>query len=272
MYQIQTDEKLGIMYRSWETEDPEAVFLLVHGLGAHSGRWSAMAEHFFDLNYSVYAIELKGFGETEGQKGHVDSLNTYYKDIQSLHALAREENPEKKIFIISESMGSLFSLITCAKNPDMGDGLVCISPAFSSKLKFSPFVMSNMLLCALINSRKSFSLPFDSRMCTRDKEMQEIMDADSDESRSATAPFMWKLLLAQKSAQKWARKIKCPVLFLSAGEDHFIYPEVSRKVFNIIPSSDKAFNQYPGMYHALSVEQGREEIFEDIRQWIQERL
>jgi len=279
MYSIQTDNQYNIMYRSWETATPEAVFLLVHGLGAHSGRWSALAEYFFNLNFSSYAIELRGFGETQGLTGHIDSLNTYYKDIQSLYSLAREENPDKKIFIVSESMGALLSLITCAKclgdtfsaniSPD---GLICISPAFSSKLKFPPLKMVSMLFHAMINSQKHFELPFDSRMCTRDEEMQKIMDADPNESRIATAPFMWKLLCAQISAKYWARKVRCPAFFLNAGEDHFVYPHVSQKVFHEMGSGIKMLTQYSGMYHSLSVEKGREEVFEDIRQWVDGRL
>ena len=80
-----TDQKTGIMYRLWEHPDPEAVLLLVHGLGAHSGRWDPLSEYFLKNNISSYALELKGFGSTEGPRGHIDTFATYFNDINRFY-------------------------------------------------------------------------------------------------------------------------------------------------------------------------------------------
>ena len=46
----------SIQYRQWGLSDPKCVFLLVHGLGAHAGRWEAFGDFFIKKNISSYAI------------------------------------------------------------------------------------------------------------------------------------------------------------------------------------------------------------------------
>ena len=63
-----------ILYRRWAAPSAKAVFMLVHGLGAHSARRDFLASFLARNGYTSYGIELKGFGRTpERPRGHVDS-------------------------------------------------------------------------------------------------------------------------------------------------------------------------------------------------------
>ena len=48
-------------YRQWTVPEPKALLLLVHGLGANSGRWQAMAEFFMKHGVSSFAVECPDF-------------------------------------------------------------------------------------------------------------------------------------------------------------------------------------------------------------------
>ena len=87
----------------------------MHGLGGYSERWKALAEFFYKRNISSYALELKGFGETSDLKGHIDSFDIYLNDIKSLQRIVAKENPEKKIFLLGESLGGLLSFLLVIK-------------------------------------------------------------------------------------------------------------------------------------------------------------
>jgi alpha-beta hydrolase superfamily lysophospholipase len=60
-------ELLGtdVLYRRWVAElpaaSPKAVFLLAHGLGAHSARWDLLAGFLARNGYASYGIELRGY-------------------------------------------------------------------------------------------------------------------------------------------------------------------------------------------------------------------
>src|SRR3989339_1481917 len=118
------DKENYILYRRWQAQEPQAALLLVHGLGAHTGRWEFMADFFQRNNISSYALELKGFGQTQGERGDIDSLNTYFQDIRSLSDIIRQENPGKKIFLLGESMGALICFLFAALEPRLFSGLI----------------------------------------------------------------------------------------------------------------------------------------------------
>ena len=115
-------------------------------------------------------------------------------------------------------------------------------------------------------------LPFNSRMCTRDVEYQEEMDSSPLEHRFATSKLLIETIFAQLKAKFIKKKLKLPVLFLLAGDDKdlLVDPVAAKKVFGSIKdqNSSNKIIQYPEMLHALSIELGREKVFDDILKWI----
>ncbi|MDP3790001.1 MAG: alpha/beta fold hydrolase [Candidatus Omnitrophota bacterium] len=271
IHPIKTDEKTGIMYRKWEAASPSAVLLLVHGLGAHSARWEFLAEIFLFHNISSYAIELKGCGETPGPKGHIDSFNIYYNDIRSLRDIIIRENPGKKIFLAGESLGGLIVYIFALTNPDLFDGLIALSPAFSNRFKLSVLYSIKVFLPLLYNPKKQHKMPFTSRMCTHDTTYEKAMDADHREHRLATSKFLFNLLAAQIRAGSLKDKGDMHILFLLSGNDEIVDPDASKKVFEKLAARDKKIMQYPDMRHALSIDTGKEKVAGDILDWVNER-
>ncbi|MCX5715704.1 MAG: lysophospholipase [Candidatus Omnitrophica bacterium] len=270
---LYNDAKAGIIYRKWECRSPKAVFLLVHGLGGHSGRWEFLADFFLHYERSSYAIELKGFGETKDLRGHIDSFDTYLKDIVSLHEIIKRENSGAKIFLLGESMGALISFLTAAKNPNLFNGLICISPAFKSRLKFGFLGYLKIFTLLIINPKKRVSVPFNSMMCTRDVKYQKLMDNDSREYRLATPRLLLNIALAGRQATAIKDNIRTPVLFLVAGEyDRLIDPAAAQNIFGGLQASGKEMIRYPQMCHALSIDLDKEKVFGDILKWVEKRI
>ena len=262
------------MYHKWASGNPDFVLLLVHGMGAHSGRWGLAADYFLKHNISSYSLELKGYGETDTLKGHIDSFDIYYKDIIDLYRIIKKENPDKKIFILSESMGALIAFVFASKYPDLFAGLICISPAFGNGMKISTTDYFKMIMSLFYNKKKQFVMPFNSKMCTRDEEYQKIMDSDPREHRFATSGTLWEIIKAQIASLFIAKKIKIPVLFLVAGQgkDKLVDIKAEKKVFELLKTNDQKnmIIQYPEMLHALSIDVGREKVFDDILGWTKE--
>jgi len=270
---LHRDEKTGIIYKRWACPSPNAIFLLVHGLGAFSGRWDLLSDFFLQKDISSYAIELKGFGETKDLKGHIDSFDIYFNDIRSLYDIIKRENSEKKIFLIGESMGALISFLLAGLRPDLFDGVICISAAFKSRLKFSLLDYIKIFVFMMFNPKKQLKMHFNSQMCTRDVDCQKAMDTDEREHRFATPKLLLNIFLAQMRVNSLKNKIKMPTLFLVAGDfDALTDPEEVKRVFKGLKTEDKEIIRYPQMYHSLSVELGREKIFGDILKWVNKRI
>ncbi len=272
MQPVITDKENGIIYRKWDTSQPKAALLLIHGLGGQSSRWNFLADFLQQNDISSYALELKGFGETKDLAGHIDSFDTYLADVRYLYKIIRSENPESQIFLLGESMGAFISFLTAAAEPNLFNGLICISPAFKSKLKFSFLNYINIHLSLIYNPKKQFRIPFDSQMFTRDSAYQESIESDSRERRLVTSKLLFNILIAQKQCVIFKDKLKIPVLFLLAGKDLLVDSKTSEKFFNNLPIPDKDIIIYPDMYHALSIDLGKEQVFDDIFAWIKQRI
>jgi alpha-beta hydrolase superfamily lysophospholipase len=88
----------------------------------------------------------------------------------------------------------------------------------------------------------------------------------------ASARLLYSTLAAQVRALTGKLDITIPVLFLLAGDDQLVDPGMSEKVFARLRTADKNKILYPGMYHALSIDSGREKVFEDVIEWVRDRI
>lgn len=241
--------------------DPRCVLVLVHGLGAHGGRWEAMADFFLNKGIPSYAVNLP----------NLSSVSSFYSEILRIHDVAAKENPGRKLFLAGESLGGLVSFLFAAEHPELFDGLVCISPAFASRRAIGLLQAAKMLFPILYDPSRQVKLPFDSSMCTRDEGYRKNMDADPLEHRSISMALVFGILMAQRLARSVVKKIRSSVLFLVAGEDLVVDAGVSRKIFDGLEVKDKKFMEFAGMYHSLSIDLGKEAVFEALYKWVKDR-
>ncbi len=272
MNELKTLPQTDIRYRDWPLPDPSAVLLLVHGLGAHTERWEFLARFFLEQNIASFAIALKGFSEAVMLEGQIDSFQVYYKDMQRSSSYLRDKYPNKKIFMVGESLGGLGSFLAAILVPHICDGLVCLSPAFKSALKYKPLDYLKMYWSLIFNASRGFETPFSSSMLTRDAEYQRKMEADPRELRTTSVELLFQIVWEQVHARWLANRLRIPVLFQLAGKDTVVRSEESKKVFAKIESKDKQLIEYPELHHALSIEVGKEKVFEDMGKWMKARL
>jgi alpha-beta hydrolase superfamily lysophospholipase len=261
-----------ILYRHWDSAGKKAVLLLIHGMGAHTARWNFLADYFAAKGYPSYVIELKGFGATPDRpRGHVDSLNIYYQDILKLLEIIKKENPGKNVYLLAESMGGLIAFMMSCLYPDTFAGQILISPAFANGMKFKITDYLTLIGFYLFDPKRTINVPFTAAMCTRDLAYQKVMDNNPDEHRFASLKLLMEILFAQLKAPGLSKKLKIPTLFLIPGKDYLVDEGPARKLFANLPLKDKTKIEYPEMYHALSIELGREKVFADILAWLEKR-
>jgi len=94
----------------------------------------------------------------------------------------------------------------------------------------------------------------------------------SSSGRLATPKLLFNTAVAQVRSALFGDEFRIPVLFALAGEDRLVDPEASARAFGRIRAKDKEILRYPAMYHALSIETGKEAVFEDILKWTKRRL
>jgi acylglycerol lipase len=264
-------------FRRWDAApspaSPKAVFLFVHGLGAHSARWDFLAGYLSGRGYASYALELRGFGAApERPRGHIDSFRTWDRDVLALRDVIGRDFPGKKVFLLGESMGGLIAFNVAGLNPGKFAGQVLISPAFKNGMKFPLSVYIKLVLFLPFRPKLLVDIPFTSETATRDPEYAAVMNANPDELRVASLKVLAGFLPVQSRAGRLAGRLDVPTLFLIPGIDHLIDERASRRIFGKLALADKTLIEYPEMFHALSIDLGRERVFQDILDWTDKRV
>ncbi len=139
-------------------------------------------------------------------------------------------------------------------------------------MKFPLSAYLKLVLFGPFNPKLTVEIPFTSEMVTRDPAYLEVMDASPDEIRVASLGLLAGFLPVQARAARLAKRLSLPTLFLIPGRDALVDERAGRKVFAKVRFADKTLIEYPDMLHALSIDLGRERVFEDILGWAGERL
>ena len=89
----------------------KAVVLIVHGASEHAARYDRFARFLNEHGYAVYAMDLRGHGQTRLRSGALldagpDAWNHFVDDQKWLRDLIGREVPGKKVVLLGHSMGS----------------------------------------------------------------------------------------------------------------------------------------------------------------------
>ena len=121
----------GTRIRIGKSGDGARHVLLVHGLAEHMGRYGHVVEALTGAGFAVTAVELRGHGESEGKRGHVDRWEQYLDDVR-----AAAETIDGPVVLLGHSMGGLVALDLAIDGLSNGiDALVLSDPNVAVGLK-----------------------------------------------------------------------------------------------------------------------------------------
>ena len=87
-----------IFYQSWKKPNANRLLVIQHGFGELSDRYKNILEKLKDSEFSIYALDSRGHGRSEGIRGHVDQFQYYVEDLSDLVHIALEERKTSSNF------------------------------------------------------------------------------------------------------------------------------------------------------------------------------
>lgn len=262
---------LRIATRSWQPSgSPRAVMILVHGFNAHSGYMVWPGEQLSANGFACYALDLRGRGNSEGERFYVEELSDYLGDVDKLVEIARAENPGLPVYVLGHSAGGVISSNYVFEHQDKIAGLVCESFAFDVGL---PHLVKLALegVGYLLPHVHVFSL--NNADFSRDPAHVERMNTDpliAKESQPAETARV--LLLAADTLKERMPDLKVPVFIIHGTEDKATRPAGSQYFYDHAGSSDKTLKLYEGHFHDLLADTDKEVVMGDILAWLDARI
>jgi acylglycerol lipase len=127
--------------RFWKPKGyPHAVICIIHGLGEHSGRYDVWARRFCERGFIVYSVDLRGHGNSEGERGYINHLSNYMDDVNCLVRRAKHDWESLPFFLYGHSMGGNLVLNFLLKKRQDFSGAIITSPWIKLVNPPSPFM------------------------------------------------------------------------------------------------------------------------------------
>ena len=266
-----SSDGIRLFYRRWEAPKPKGVCVLVHGLGEHSGRYEELARALNGRGFSVWAMDHRGHGRSEGVRVDCKSLEEFVRDLHPLVGEAKKTAPGLPCLLVGHSLGGLIALRYAAGHPEEIRAVAVSSPAFKLKHETPAWKVLMVQAAARIRPTLHFPNGINPNLLTHDAEAVERYRHDPLIFRAITARCALALRDALSDSADWAEKIRVPCLILQAGSDE-VCDANSAERFAERLGQRAAYRRYDGFYHELFNERERDRVIEDLCRWLEKQL
>lgn len=255
-------------------EHPRGVVLITHGIGSHSGRNEEWIQTLNRSGYSVFSYDLPGHGRSRKKKWLFNDFDVLTEALDSVCKMAMKYGGDREIplFLFGHSMGGLITIDYVIREQPAVDGVVLSAPALDPGEMVRPWMITLAgSLRKIVPGLPILKIP--PSQLSRDPSVVQGYENDplvfQGKIKVVTG---YEMLSRMQFVMKNAPDFQLPVLILQGGADTIVRPEVSLAFFNNLSAGDKTLRSYPDMYHELLKDIGKEEVMEDILEWIDARI
>ena len=275
-----------------------ATLLIVHGMAEHSGRYAEFAQFLADYGVAVATYDQLGHGKTVksakdlGFFGHEHPVQSLLKDVIVMADSLKARHPTVPHFVMGHSMGSFIVRNVLKHHARNFSGAILMSTADTNPLtkillpinklltKVAPKKPNtliantmNKVLNSKLNNRTSSS---EFAWLSEDAAAVEAYEADPLTGFEFTNNgFMTLFTLMEAGLNKnWATTItkNFPMLLVSGENDPI--GDMGRGIRKIATRLDKqhfdhiSVQLYPHMRHEPLHEKNKQQVYQDILDWI----
>lgn len=257
---------------SWHPEGtkPKAIVVIAHGFNSHSGFYSWVAEQFVMNGFSVYALDHRGRGKSEGERYFINSVSEYVNDLATFIHQAKSKQQGLNVYLLGHSAGGVISCTYALDHQVELAGLICESFAFQV---YAPDLALAVVkgISHLAPHLHVLRLPIPE--FSRDPKVTEALLADPQISKEVQpTQTVAELARADERLKANFSAITLPVLIIHGTADKVTKPEGSQFFYDHAGSTDKTLKLYEGYAHDPLNDVGKEVVMADIVSWLNERL
>ncbi len=261
-----TRDGLLQLRRRWEPSgEPRAAVLLLHGIAEHSGRYEKVGRQLADAGFDVVAIDHRGYGQTGGRRGHVDSWSEFLDDVED--QLAELRRLDLPVVMLGHSMGGLIATSYCVDDRPLPDLLVLSGPALGADI--GPVLRFVAPILGRILPHMEIKDDGDPSMLSTDPKVGETFYADPLRVPYPTASLGRALINAIDSTRARLDRLSIPTLVMHGGDDRLV-PTKASEIMEGLPEVTRVV--YPGLRHEIFNEPSGSEVVADAIEWIDSRL
>ena len=264
----------NLAVQDWPLEPGQrlrGVVIVVHGLGEHAGRYDHVARRFNHWGFAVRSYDQYGHGESGGPRGVITSDDRLLDDLADIVDSTRLRMKEgTPLILLGHSMGGAVASQFVAMNLRPMEALILSSPALDPGLNafqklllaILPKIAPNL---AVGNGLDVMKISHDQAVIDDYKKDRLVHDRISPRLGRYIANAGAAVLAA---APRWT----LPTLLMYAGADALVNPEGSRQFSQTAPKKVVTSRCFDDLYHEIFNELEAENVFAQLKAWLDERF
>ncbi|MBW4551631.1 MAG: alpha/beta fold hydrolase [Aphanocapsa sp. GSE-SYN-MK-11-07L] len=261
-----------LYFQSWHPESSsQAIVVLVHGLGGHSGVFQNVVEYLVPQGYEVYALDLRGHGRSSGQRGHINRWLEFRADLAAFLQQIRAQRSGCPIILWGHSLGGTIVLDYGLRSPKQIQGLIVTAPALG-KISVPAYKLKLGKWLSKLMPRFSLRSGLAKNLASRDPIALAAYLQDPLRHEYGSARLVTEFFATVNWINDHAADLQIPLLIMHGSGDRVTAPEGSRAFFQHVLFPDKEHREYPGSYHDLYIDLDYHRMFTDVDVWLDRHL
>lgn len=270
---LRLTDGVNVFLRYWLAADPRApVLVFLHGLGAHTGWFIDFGNELNARGLAVFMEDHRGFGRSEGPRGHTRDAMVYPRDVAAFLDEVRRRRPGAPIFLLGHSMGGIFAAHAAVADAKEGRnavrGLILVNPWIKDIVKVKLTQVLFGMSAGIFGSDKLLLLPPNIPGMTDDAQAIEMLNADTYWVRNQTKAFLYQVSRMRLAMPGLAPRLRLPALVIQTEGDTTLSQPATRAFFDRIGSADKTYKTYPRLTHDFEFDRDRSALDDDLADWI----
>jgi alpha-beta hydrolase superfamily lysophospholipase len=255
-------------YSSFPQLAPTAVVGVLHGYGDHAARYAHVTDAWAKRGIGSVALDMRGHGRAEGQRGYCDRFDDYLDDAAVLSRLVHERAPGVPSLLFGHSFGGLVATSFVLAQPGTWRGLMLSAPYFGTALKVPAVKRFAGKIASRVMPRLALPMGFHGSDVTHDLVRAREYDEDPLAFTKATARWFIEAGLAQGRVLAHAHALALPLYLVMGTADPIAELSAARSVFDAAASKDKTLDLREGLFHEPLSEPEWPQIADVLANWI----
>ena len=262
---------LKIHLRCWRPVGPAlGVVMVVPGFNSHSAYYSWVAEQLAAAALVVYALDLRGRGESDGERFYVETFDDYVSDVAAVADVAAAREGNLPTYLFGHSAGGVVACLYALDRQAALAGLICESFAF--RVPAPDFALAVLKGLSHIAPHARV-LRLKNEDFSRDPAVVARMDDDPlIAHETQPTKTIAAMVHADERLEREFPKLRLPLLILHGTADKATKPSGSQLFYDTAGSEDKTLKLYEGAFHDPLNDVGRQAVMADVLTWISARL
>jgi alpha-beta hydrolase superfamily lysophospholipase len=259
-----------IFTQRWLSDQPKAVLILVHGLGEHSGRYAELIESLKGKNISVYALDHRGHGKSEGIRGHINSFMDYIYDLKIFINSIKQDNPDLPLVMLGHSLGGAIACRYALTYQNDIDALVLSAPGLIPAVKIPSLKITAAKILSAVLPTFSMSNGLDPAALSHDEEIVSAYINDSLVHGFITPRFYTEFTENAVFCMDRASQLRMPLLLIHGTGDTICSVKGTEILYSGAEAEDKELLLFPNLYHETmnEIKKDRIKVISAISKWI----